>query len=92
MAAFPNCGKEVIGDFIFCPYCEAPLKPICPSCNREVQSDFLMCPYCGFSLYSETPAKLVYKKAAMSNVLTLVVILSFAGAVIAILRREREYV
>jgi len=93
LAACPNCGKEVMGDFTYCPFCEAPLKPTCPSCKREIQSDFLMCPYCGFGLRSETqptPSRLLYRERARSTFLNLVVVLSFAGGVIAILQGASE--
>jgi len=90
LAACPKCGKEVREDFTYCPFCETPLKPFCPSCKREIQPDFLRCPYCGFRLSSGTPARLLYKKGGRSTVLTLIIVLSFAGGVIDILQGASE--
>jgi RNA polymerase subunit RPABC4/transcription elongation factor Spt4 len=57
----PHCGKEVMGEFDFCPYCGRGLKvmrtpqtefhPVnggkCPKCSSDIEADFLFCPYCG---------------------------------------------
>ncbi len=58
-AAFDNyicrqCGKEVSGEWSFCPYCGG--KPLvtkeyrCPNCGVEVNEDWKVCPKCGRDL------------------------------------------
>lgn len=49
-----------------------------------------MCPYCGFILSSETPSKQAYTKGGRSAVLTLVIVLAIAGALIDILQGLSE--
>ena len=57
----PHCGKEVMDEFDFCPYCGRGLKvmktpqtefhPVtgrkCSKCSSEIDVDFRFCPYCG---------------------------------------------
>jgi hypothetical protein len=49
-----------------------------------------MCPYCGFNLSSKTTARLLYKKGGRSTLLTLIIVLSFAGGVIDFLQGLSE--
>jgi hypothetical protein len=57
----PHCGKEVVGEFDFCPYCGRGLRVMkipqtdfhpksgkkCPKCSSEIDAVFQFCPYCG---------------------------------------------
>jgi adenylate cyclase len=42
-----GCGKNIKGDFPFCPYCGAPQERPCASCGRALGDGFAFCPYCG---------------------------------------------
>lgn len=58
-----NCGKQINGDFKFCPYCgaknekETPKENssniFCSSCGKSVNSDFNVCPFCGEKFKNE---------------------------------------
>ena len=57
----PHCGKEVVGEFDFCPYCGRGLRVMkipqisyhpnqrkeCPKCTAMIDAGFTYCPYCG---------------------------------------------
>ena len=51
-----NCGKQINGDFKFCPYCGAKNEEeissniLCSSCGKPIKSDFNVCPFCGEKL------------------------------------------
>ena len=59
-----NCGKQINGDFKFCPNCgtkieeETPKEEtsniFCSSCGKSVNSDFNVCPFCGEKLKNQT--------------------------------------
>ena len=47
-----SCGKQINGDFKFCPYCGAKNEEetsniFCLSCGKSIKSDFNVCPFCG---------------------------------------------
>ena len=50
----PNCGKEISGDFLYCPYCSAKLDILgrCPKCGNMITKDMKYCPSCGENLIS----------------------------------------
>ena len=43
----PNCGRPVLPDWQFCPYCEAELKHPCPQCGYLLEPEWKRCPKCG---------------------------------------------
>ncbi|HEY3420740.1 MAG TPA: zinc ribbon domain-containing protein [Methanomassiliicoccales archaeon] len=57
----PHCGKEVAGEFDFCPYCGRGLRVMkipqieyhpntekrCARCSADIDASFAYCPYCG---------------------------------------------
>jgi predicted ATPase/class 3 adenylate cyclase len=55
VATCPNCGKELPGDFPFCPFCAAPLGATSPSEVREERKvvSVLFCDLVGFTAASE---------------------------------------
>jgi len=46
----PNCGKTVMEEQAFCPFCGAHIKRQCPKCQSLVSPSFQYCPNCGVSL------------------------------------------
>jgi RNA polymerase subunit RPABC4/transcription elongation factor Spt4 len=42
-----KCGKEIMQDFIFCPFCEFDLKHSCKYCHKKLEPNWRICPYCG---------------------------------------------
>ncbi|GAB4267223.1 MAG: hypothetical protein Kow0029_01590 [Candidatus Rifleibacteriota bacterium] len=46
----PHCGKIVVRNFTFCPFCLGHLKNTCRSCGRVVESNWKGCPDCGAAL------------------------------------------
>lgn len=42
-----NCGKELMKDFRFCPFCEFDLKHSCKYCHKKLEPNWRICPYCG---------------------------------------------
>ena len=43
-----HCGKPVVKDFTFCPFCLEQLKPsTCKNCGKKLESGWKGCPYCG---------------------------------------------
>jgi class 3 adenylate cyclase/tetratricopeptide (TPR) repeat protein len=54
-AICPNCGKELPGDFPFCPFCAAPLGETAPAAPREERKvvSVLFCDLVGFTAASE---------------------------------------
>lgn len=64
-----NCGKELLDDSSFCPYCgtkvEKPQDPIpepieekpafCKNCGKEILKDATFCSYCGSSIIPTNP-------------------------------------
>jgi class 3 adenylate cyclase/tetratricopeptide (TPR) repeat protein len=55
VATCPNCGKELPGDFPFCPFCAAPLGATLPAEVREERKvvSVLFCDLVGFTAASE---------------------------------------
>jgi class 3 adenylate cyclase len=55
VAACPSCGKEVPGDFPFCPFCAAPLakQPAGPAQEERKVVSVLFCDIVGFTAASE---------------------------------------
>jgi predicted ATPase/class 3 adenylate cyclase len=55
VAICPNCGKELLGDFPFCPFCTAPLREAAPAAVREERKvvSVLFCDLVGFTAASE---------------------------------------
>ena len=59
-----NCGKQINGDFKFCPHCGAKIEEetpkegssniFCSSCGKSINSDFNVCPFCGEKLKNQT--------------------------------------
>jgi class 3 adenylate cyclase len=50
VAACPSCGKEVPGEFPFCPYCAAPLEqPRAPAAEERKVVTVLFCDLVGFT-------------------------------------------
>ncbi len=41
------CGKPILADYAWCPYCAVELKANCAQCGKELQPDWKLCPYCG---------------------------------------------
>lgn len=42
-----KCGERIAPNFVVCPYCTAPLQPICSDCGEKLRPDWKACPYCG---------------------------------------------
>ena len=55
MAACPGCGRELPGEFPFCPFCAAPLTAAPPPASREERKvvSVLFCDLVGFTAASE---------------------------------------
>jgi class 3 adenylate cyclase len=55
MAACPACGKELPGEFPFCPFCAAPLtaEPAASSVEERKVVSVLFCDLVGFTAASE---------------------------------------
>jgi class 3 adenylate cyclase/tetratricopeptide (TPR) repeat protein len=55
VATCPNCGKELPGEFPFCPFCTAPLTSTAPPAPREERKvvSVLFCDLVGFTAASE---------------------------------------
>ncbi len=50
----PHCGREVLRNAAFCPYCGFDLtKTICEGCLKKVDLSLDTCPYCGTRLRKE---------------------------------------
>lgn len=45
--ACQSCGKNILSDYIMCPYCGTGLKRSCSNCGKELQPGWKMCPFCG---------------------------------------------
>ena len=58
-----NCGKQINGDFKFCPNCGTKVEEetskentsniFCSSCGKSIKSDFNVCPFCGEKLKNQ---------------------------------------
>jgi class 3 adenylate cyclase/tetratricopeptide (TPR) repeat protein len=55
VATCPNCGRELPGEFPFCPFCAAPLSDSAPGARREERKvvSVLFCDLVGFTAASE---------------------------------------
>ncbi len=55
MATCPSCGKELPGEFPFCPFCAAPLAEVAPTPALEERKvvSVLFCDLVGFTAASE---------------------------------------
>jgi class 3 adenylate cyclase/tetratricopeptide (TPR) repeat protein len=55
VATCPNCGKELPGQFPFCPFCAAPISETAPATLREERKvvSVLFCDLVGFTAASE---------------------------------------
>jgi class 3 adenylate cyclase/tetratricopeptide (TPR) repeat protein len=55
MSSCPNCGRELTGDFRFCPYCAAPLTEVAAERPREERKivTVLFCDLVGFTSRAE---------------------------------------
>jgi class 3 adenylate cyclase/tetratricopeptide (TPR) repeat protein len=55
VATCPNCGKELPGEFPFCPFCATPLSETAPAAPREERKvvSVLFCDLVGFTAASE---------------------------------------
>ena len=55
MATCPNCGKDLPGEFPFCPFCTVPLNETAPALGREERKvvSVLFCDLVGFTAASE---------------------------------------
>lgn len=55
------CGKQIVNDSAFCPYCGKPTKStkqvICPECGKTLKEDSLFCCYCGSDISSHCKSK-----------------------------------
>jgi hypothetical protein len=45
--ACPTCRRQVVQDFIVCPYCRTRLRDPCPACGKALSFAWTACPYCG---------------------------------------------
>lgn len=48
----PRCHNVVEEEFVNCPFCKYPLRPVCPSCGAEVNREWSICPRCGDQLHA----------------------------------------
>lgn len=60
-----NCGKQIDGNFEFCPYCGAKVEnqKKCAVCGTVLNDDYLFCPVCGSSVSGEKICPSCGKKA-----------------------------
>lgn len=60
-----NCGKQIEGDFAFCPYCGEKIEnqKKCAVCGTVLNGDYLFCPVCGSSVKGEIICPSCGKKA-----------------------------
>jgi len=42
-----RCDKALRSDFVFCPYCQAPVRDICSVCRHAIEADWSACAFCG---------------------------------------------
>ena len=49
----PNCSKEVLKDYVCCPYCGSKIsceelkEKFCIECGKELKEEHVFCPFCG---------------------------------------------
>jgi class 3 adenylate cyclase len=54
MHACPTCGREITGDFAFCPRCGARLAPLTPTREQRKTVTVLFCDVTGSTVLGES--------------------------------------
>lgn len=58
----PHCGRQVLKNSAFCPYCGFDLgKTVCENCLKKIELSLDTCPYCGTQVRKEVIVPLVLK-------------------------------